>query len=264
MTNALNISFIGAGNVATHLARHLFSLGHNIKGIYSRTLENAQRLAEQVNTIGVSRLDQLPNADIYFFTVPDSVLPSIITQFASVRTEGIWVHTAGCHSLSVFPQGIHCGVLYPLQTFTKDCHLNLHGTPIFFESDNASVYRQLEELAFQLSGDARPLGSSSRALLHLAAVFGCNFSNHCYTIAENLLKEAGIDEKVLLPLISETARKVRILPAREAQTGPAIRNDLGTIETHRSLLSERPELLNLYNLMTSSIQTHLTNNKTSI
>ena len=67
--------------------------------------------------------------------------------------------------------------------------------------------------------------SEQRKSLHLAAVFTCNFTNHMYALAAELLKKYNLPFDVMLPLIDETARKVHELEPKTAQTGPAIRYD---------------------------------------
>ena len=91
-----------------------------------------------------------------------------------------------------------------------------------------------------------------RAKVHLAAVFACNFTNHLYTIAENILKEANLPFSDLLPLIDETTQKVHTLSPKEAQTGPAIRHDDKIITKHLSQLNNREKAI--YQLLTESIQ----------
>ncbi len=58
------------------------------------------------------------------------------------------------------------------------------------------------------------------------------------------------------PLIRETIAKALDNGPEESQTGPAIRNDLNTIEMHLKLLSFSPELQNLYREITDSIIKH--------
>ena len=88
------ISFVGSGNVATHLARAFYAAGHEIAGIYSRSQAMAEMLARQVGAEAVTDVRHLPASDVYIFAVKDSVLPSLANQFAEIGG-------AAC-----FPQGI--------------------------------------------------------------------------------------------------------------------------------------------------------------
>ena len=97
------------------------------------------------------------------------------------------------------------------------------------------------------------LSSDRRKYLHLAAVFACNFTNHCYTLAANILEKQGISFDALLPLIAETADKVNRLSPQEAQTGPAVRYDKDIICAQAELLSDNTTMKALYELMSKSI-----------
>ena len=64
----------------------------------------------------------------------------------------------------------------------------------------------------------------------------------------------GIDFKLMIPLLVETVTRMQDHFPAELQTGPAIRNDVSTIEKHRELLQEYPELLEIYEFFTERIR----------
>jgi len=90
--------------------------------------------------------------------------------------------------------------------------------------------------------------------LHVAAVMVSNFTNHLYALAEDYCRKEGLDFKQLLPLIEETAIRLKDTSAKQAQTGPALRHDSETIHKHLELLKDHPQLKNIYVLLTESIQ----------
>ena len=90
-------------------------------------------------------------------------------------------------------------------------------------------------------------------ILHLSAVFACNFVNHCYAISQQLLEKHGIPFEVMLPLIDETAQKVYSLSPTKAQTGPAVRFDQNVIRNQAALLKDNPLLKDIYERMSLSI-----------
>jgi hypothetical protein len=57
---------------------------------------------------------------------------------------------------------------------------------------------------------------------------------------------------ILLPLITETASKVKSLTPRAAQTGPAVRKDKNIINEHLSMMKDA-RLKKLYSSITDSI-----------
>src|SRR5690606_33861151 len=96
--------------------------------------------------------------------------------------------------------------------------------------------------------------SRQRLALHIAAVFACNFTNHFYAIGADILGEYSLDFDLIRPLILETAQKIMAHQPREVQTGPAIRNDIGTMQKHLKLLEQsHQDLVSLYRQMSERI-----------
>ena len=127
--------------------------------------------------------------------------------------------------------------------------------PIFFDGNDDFTKKKLEILAHSISQEhVLQAGDDARLKLHVAAVLVSNFTNHLYKLAEDYCKKEGIDFKELIPLIEETATRVREISPQKAQTGPALRNDEETIQKHLELLSSHPQLKKVYEFMTESIR----------
>ena len=256
------IVLLGAGNVATHLAQALqglsTSLGRcRITEIYSPSGVSASSLASTLEgeVRSTSQLNELSqDADWYIFAVRDDGLPSLWLALAG-RTSGIWLHTSGSTPLEVMAEyHQQVGVLYPLQTFSKAKAIDFSSIPLYIEANEGETLSHIRQLAESLSHEVHEASSAQRAILHVAAVFACNFSNHLVALAEELLTSHDLPQKALLPLLSETLEKLYTLPASEAQTGPAVRGDRQTLERHLCLLQGRPELESLYRLLSEQIQ----------
>ena len=144
------------------------------------------------------------------------------------------------------------GVLYPLQTFSKRKKTNFRDIPIIIEGSSNSVLNKIKKLSSLLSKKVVVCSSEQRTLIHISAVFTNNFSNFMNIIAEKILKSQNIDVDILNPLIKETADKLNYLSPKEAQTGPAIRNDEITIQKHLNLLKET-KYFEVYNRLTEEI-----------
>jgi predicted short-subunit dehydrogenase-like oxidoreductase (DUF2520 family) len=99
-----------------------------------------------------------------------------------------------------------------------------------------------------------PIDSETRKILHLAAVFACNFPNFMYHIAAQIMADHGLQFELLRPLILETAVKVQELKPEEAQTGPARRRDEEIMKKHIRLLKKFPEFQKIYNMLSEGIQ----------
>ncbi|WP_027450065.1 Rossmann-like and DUF2520 domain-containing protein [Xylanibacter brevis] len=250
----MDIVFVGAGRLATNMAQALCQKGHRIVAIYSRTMLSAQQLAEKVGAEATCDLQSLPkNADAFIFSVKDTVLGSLIADLQSGREEVPFFHTAGSVSMEVFGQHRHHGIIYPMQTFSKERLVDFSRVPIFIEANDDSSLRLAEDLASSISPLIYHLSSAERRYLHLAAVFACNFANHCYALSAEILQKHGLPFSVMLPLINETAQKVNTMNPVEAQTGPAVRYDVNVIEAQNALLADAPDVQKIYELMSKSI-----------
>ena len=95
------IALIGAGNVATHLAKALTRASYTITGVYSRTLEHARRVAEPAGAAATDQLSALAAADVYIFAVTDTALPALVKAMPTAARKGFFLHTAGSVPMEV-------------------------------------------------------------------------------------------------------------------------------------------------------------------
>lgn len=251
----MNVALIGAGNLATNLARALLKAGHTVTQVYSRTIKSALRLASVVGATHTTDIAAVTNdADVYIISVKDSVIADLIPTLCRNRGDKVFLHTAGSIPMDVFRRhASHYGVMYPMQTFSKEREVNFHTIPCFVEANNDATLALIRSLAASLSDRVITLSSEQRRYLHLAAVFACNFTNHCYAAAEEILKAHDIPFDVMLPLIDETARKVHTLDPITAQTGPAVRYDENVIKQQTDILRNDPLYRQIYECMSASI-----------
>lgn len=252
VNNSYSVVFIGSGNVATHLAKALSDAGHRVTQVYSRSLENAKLLAEKHGAAFTDNLSEINrDANLYIFAVKDDALSEIAAQMPS--TSGVWVHTAGSLPLSVLScREKDFGVFYPLQTFSKGRELDFAEIPIFIESDNSETVSFLQEIGQSISSKVKILSSEKRKYLHLAAVFACNFTNHLYAVASEIVESQGMSFDVLHALISETATKAKVMNPVDSQTGPAVRFDKTVMQNHLQLLPDT-QWKEIYQLLSKSI-----------
>jgi YrbI family 3-deoxy-D-manno-octulosonate 8-phosphate phosphatase len=249
----MKVVFIGSGNVAVHLAPAMQKAGFSVEQVYSRSAEGARTLAGRLDGAAwTTETDAiLRDADLYVFAVKDDVLPDLITRIPA--NHALWIHTAGGLPMDIFKgHAERYGVLYPLQTFSKNRETDFGQAPCFIEACSPEEEAGLRAIAGRLSGRVQTLSSEKRKHLHLAAVFACNFSNHMYALAGKIVTGQGLPAEVLLPLIDETAAKIHALPPETAQTGPAVRNDRDVMKRHLSLLTD-PDMKNLYQLISTNI-----------
>lgn len=256
----MKIAFIGAGRLASNLAPALQAAGNEVVEVWSRSRVSAEALAARLGCRACwGTLDKATReADLYLICVRDAVLAEVIGTLHTGREQVLFAHTAGSMPLSLFADVGHArgGVFYPLQTFSKERQVDFRKVHFFLETSGTEDWLLLRELAASVASPEHihKATSADRRHLHLAAVFACNFANHCFALADEVMKGAGLPFEAMLPLIEETVQKLHELSPREAQTGPAIRHDANVVGMQRSMLLQRPDLLQVYNTLTKSIQ----------
>lgn len=249
----MKIVILGTGNVASQLAYALLIAGHDIVQVYGRDKEAATKLSEKLNTTFTDDLKKINlKADIYIIAVADTAIPEIVKKLA-LKNQVI-VHTSGSVSINVFTNKyINCGVLYPVQTISKNGKTNFKTTPFCIEASNTKSLKVLEMIAESLSAPFYHVNSDQRKTLHLAAVFANNFTNHLFTIAEKILSEKNLPFDLLKPLIKETVKKIRTHSPAAVQTGPAKRKDNIILEKHLKILEKNPLYKKIYMDISESI-----------
>ncbi|MEG2665416.1 MAG: DUF2520 domain-containing protein [Bacteroidales bacterium] len=236
----MKIVLIGAGNVGFHLAQILCKGGHELVQIIDHKMETAAELASIVSTSEyTTKIKEInKNADLYLLCVRDENLLHLAEDLQLFGK--VVVHVSGSVPLKILKEvSTHYGVLYFLQTFTKLAQQpDLSSTPICVEASDNYTKDILLQLASSISSNVCYTSSEDRLVIHLSAVFACNYSNFMYTIAYNLLKEKGLDFHLLLPLIEETVHKIQKMPPESAQTGPAVRGDKVVLDKHLQALKQ--------------------------
>ena len=247
-----SVAIIGAGNVATHLAKALAATA-DVGQIVSRHDDTARQLAERIgngcgHTGDIGELTA--DADFYIIAAHDDAIHEIAA--ATPDHPGIWAHTSGSVSAEVF-SGFKSryGVFYPLQTFSRELDVDVRRVPFFIEGNTQESAGALRALARSIADNVMDADSERRRLLHVAAVFACNFANLMWMEADTLLRRDGLDIRFLMPLIETTLNKLHTLPPREAMTGPGRRGDTDVIHRHEAMLHGRQR--EIYRLLSDTI-----------
>lgn len=252
-----SISIIGSGNVATHLGRAFYDSGIQIDCIFSRSFSNAENLAKEVGAKPIDELDEIKKtSDLYLICIPDDHIFQYVNLLAQFIPKGsIIAHTSGSTPLyTKNDSSIDHAVFYPLQTFSRNKVIDISKVPFLISSSAENVNKQLSELAKRLSDKVEIISDDQRLHLHIAAVYANNFSNHLFAIAEQILKDQGLDFDLLKPLISETANKVQTSSPSKVQTGPAWRGDKTTIDKHLKELKNNKAFRKVYKEMSKAIR----------
>jgi len=245
-----NLSFVGAGRVAGNLCRALYHKGHKISRIVSQSPVHGVSLADYCKAEWSREPVFEDDCDIIIVAVPDDRLEDVLFSVrCNINT--LVAHTAGGYGLDIFPGHIvRRGIFYPLQTFSIGRKFDFNGLPFILESSGKDTGEILMELASSLSEEIHFIDLDRRKRIHLAAVFICNFVNHMLTTGKEIACDAGVNLELFKPLLQETISKALEDGPEVSQTGPAVRNDLNTIEKHLNLLSLSPDIQKLYNDVT--------------
>lgn len=265
----MKIVFLGSGNVATHLSQALNrSTLNEVVQVYSPTADNAKSLAEKLSCGYCTDINDVDvNADIYVCSVKDSAQQQVwnelkcrFVDFGIDVADRIVVHTAGALAMdgedglaTVFP---NCGVVYPVQSFSKQRSVDLSHTPFLIEATIPSTLEKLRDFVATVSDRCYDATTKQRNALHPAAVFASNFANHMYAIANRLMEKNGLPFEILIPLIQETAQKVMEVTPVAAQTGPAVRGDEVVMRKQEKglMADDRDAELEIYRLVSQNIQ----------
>ncbi|MCG8476285.1 MAG: DUF2520 domain-containing protein [Cytophagales bacterium] len=252
----LKIGLVGTGRVAWHLGPALENAGHRVAEVYGRNPKPLKEmLARLYSAESNSTLDfSGKKLDLVILCVADRAIEEVCKEII-LDEETVLVHTAGNGSMESlrFAGTDRIGVFYPLQTFSKEKDVDMEQVPVCVEGNSREVSRFLTKLAKTVSNKVRYVSSEDRRVLHVGAVFACNFSNHMLRIAQELLGRKGLEVEMLHPLLAETLNKsIEIGPA-QAQTGPAVRGDFETLDRHMNTLGFAPELQEIYQKISQNI-----------
>jgi predicted short-subunit dehydrogenase-like oxidoreductase (DUF2520 family) len=246
----IKVSIIGSGNVAQHLIQ-VFQLNSQIElvQVVARDIKKVAHLLDS-NRI-TSDYTQLQEADLYIIAVSDDAIAEVSSALPFKNR--LIAHTSGTVALDSLNSNNRPAVFYPLQTFSKDKPIDFKSVPICLEAENEKDVQILKQLAHSISNAVYEINSEQRKALHVAAVFVNNFVNYLYQMGNEICDANAIPFEILKPLIQETANKIATLSPKNAQTGPAKRNDLKTIAAHEEFLKDENQAA-IYKLLTQSLQ----------
>ena len=252
----MNVSFIGSGNLAWHLAPALDNTDYPVKEVYSLHPPHAEALVEHLYHAKIkSTLDFSSSpSTIFIIAVSDDAITEIAQEI--ILPEGaILLHTSGSQPLGVlsFAATSRLGVFYPLQTFTKSKKVDFKEIPFFVESEDDETQKVMRGMANAISSKVYKITSEQRKALHIAAVFASNFTNHMLAISRDILSNHKLDFEWIKPLIAETVNKGLSLGPDEAQTGPAKRGDLEILDRHLEFLQYDEEVSDIYKIISQHI-----------
>jgi predicted short-subunit dehydrogenase-like oxidoreductase (DUF2520 family) len=256
------LAIVGAGRVGSTLAQSLH--GFTITAIYSRNMESACRLAEQIGSRVVeSASEAAATAQLTLLTVPDDAIQSVCETLAYDQdlSGRAVIHTSGVSDISVLAaaqaNGAMVGGLHPMLSIADKANVFRPGVAFGVEAENGQLRSWLEDIVSSLQGLALWLHpGQDRALYHAASTIASNYTVTLFAEASNLLNSIASegDERLvrqaLVQLVEATLNNIKERGSTQALTGPIVRGDSGTVRKHLDALEQTdPQLADVYRLL---------------
>lgn len=252
MSSIINkVSFVGSGNVAYNFCNVLKT--NNIYPDYV-LIRNHDKIHETEKSFGLkvtTEYNDIIDSDLIIIAVNDESIEDVALQLNNYK--GIVVHTSGTQASSLLDTIENHGVIYPLQTMTKEIVADFSKVPLLITASSYDVLKKIHTFAKIMSDNVIECSDEDRKFIHLSAVFVCNFVNVMLQIGDELLVNKGFKLSMMEHLVRVTVDNAFESGPHNSLTGPARRGDIDTINKHLSLLNDNTEEKKIYELLTNFI-----------
>ncbi len=136
----MRFSIIGSGNVATQLGSFLTKQNEAVQ-VFSKTPSNANVLANKLDASVPENIKDLVEVDLLIIAISDDQIEEV-SQAIELTATTI-AHTSGTKSIDLLNRHAKYGLLYPLQTFTKDRLVQFDQVPVFIEGITKMLIKTL-------------------------------------------------------------------------------------------------------------------------
>jgi predicted short-subunit dehydrogenase-like oxidoreductase (DUF2520 family) len=253
----LKVGVIGTGRVGAVLGAALARAGHQVvavSAVSERSRAAAQRMLPGVPVKPPPEV--LAAADLVLLTVPDDVLPGLVSGLASTgaRVTGrLLAHTSGRYGAAVLEPATREGALpmalHPVMTFTgRPDDLDRLDGICFGVTAPEPVLPAAEALVIEMGGEPVVIDEANRALYHAGLASAANHLVALVAQSADVLRAAGVAEpsRMLAPLLSAALDNALRL-GDAGLTGPVARGDADTVAGHIAALRDTsPEALRAY------------------
>lgn len=259
MAAKLNITIVGAGNLAAALAPALRRAGYPIDSVVARSpgrsLRRARSLAEQVGATALAARHAQITSDVVWFCVPDG---QISRASRSLAAKSDWKGKVALHSSGALTsdelsdlrqRGARVASLHPLMTFVRGSRPSLAGIPFAIEGDAPAV-RVARAIVKNLRGQSFAITKKDKAAYHAWGTFASPLLTALLATTEHVAASAGVTREAarqrMLPIITQTVANYAAFGAAEAFSGPIVRGDVDTVNTHLRVLQQTPWAREVY------------------
>ncbi|SDO18151.1 Predicted oxidoreductase, contains short-chain dehydrogenase (SDR) and DUF2520 domains [Nakamurella panacisegetis] len=222
------VSVVGSGRLGTALVSALAAARVDVSGPHGRGYPGPSP----------SRPD-----DLIVLCVPDAAIAAAALLIPPGPLVG---HCSGASGLAVLAPH-RAFSMHPVMTFTPDSPPNVfQGVGAAVDGTDADALHLASGLAIRLGMRPFIVAPADRAAYHAATAMAANFLVTLESAAGALMRSAGADPALLLPLARAALENWgRIGDA--ALTGPVARGDERTVQAHREAIAQRvPEYLPLF------------------
>jgi predicted short-subunit dehydrogenase-like oxidoreductase (DUF2520 family) len=246
----MKIGFIGAGKVGIAIAHALQRKGYVIAAVSDVRGEDAfvaaRRYLGEDCFYSSDNLDVVDRADVIAVATQDRAIRDVaagISARADSLEGKVIFHTSGADPSAILSpldrKGAFLGSLHPLQTFPDigSAISVLPETFIFIEGDDGAL-PVLREIGSRIGYQVKTIKAEDKVLYHLSAVFVCNLLSALYFGAEGVMERIGITLEPFLPIIRATLRNIETKGPLAALTGPIVRGDVETVQSHLAALGD--------------------------
>ena len=253
----MKLAILGSGNIARFFGTRWVQAGLRPLQLIARNQTTGTALAQPWQVpLSTSLNELLQEVNTVFLAVNDDALPELAAHPALSHKRLLYASGA-MRATDLRPNASHTGLacLWPVLSVSGESDPDSRDLPLVITATDADTLDAVMPLARALSDSLFPMNEEQKLRAHLIAVFCNNFTNHLFALAQDYATAQHIPFDLFLPLIRHAADQLEHRPAFDLQTGPALRHDTQTLNKHLDLLNDSPELQQIYDLLTRSIQT---------
>jgi len=241
-TTDRSVVVVGAGRVGLFLARALAG-ARPVTGVVVRSTASSRRAA----AAGLEALapddPRVGQAATLLLCVPDDELPGLVRDLPPGGADRFVVHTSGRHGLGVLAGLLGpVAAVHPAMTFTGgSADAAITRDIVYGVTAAGPALTGAVALVGDLGGRVELVPDDRRPLYHAAMSHAANHLTTRIADAADLLRASGVrDTEVLLGPITRAALANALASGTAALTGPVVRGDAGTVQSHLEALADQP------------------------
>jgi predicted short-subunit dehydrogenase-like oxidoreductase (DUF2520 family) len=240
---------VGPGRAGGSIALAAARSGHEVVAVMSRSGEARYGPPRTLE-------EGIPDCDLALIAVRDDAIEEVSTHLAGRDPRcKVAAHLSGFSPVTALAAlgdaGVAIGGLHPLQTL-PDPDRGAEAIPGSFAGvgGDPGAIELLTGFAESLGMTTFTLPDSSRPGYHAAAAAASNFMVTALATAADLLDAAGVEAKVMRPLVEQVVANSLDDDPDKALTGPIARGDIETVKGQLAAAAAvSPELGREYRLM---------------